>query len=133
MYQHLVKGVTLSAALLLSAGTVIAASPQAQPSQTAASGAQPAASSSASKKPAAPAKAKAARAAPVKLVDINSVDKAALMKLPGISATDADKIIAGRPYLTKTRLVTNNIVSMSAYQDIKPLTIARQKETPAPR
>lgn len=52
------------------------------------------------------------------------------MKPPHISATDVDKSIAGRPYLTKTCLVTKNIVSMSVYQDIKPLVIASQKDTP---
>lgn len=133
MYPYLIQGVTLAATLLLSASPCLAANAQAQPPQSATSAAKPADISGQAKKPAPPAKSKAARAAPVKLVDINSADKAELMKLPGISAADADKIIAGRPHLTKTRLVTKNIVSMSVYQDIKPLVIARQKETPAPR
>lgn len=133
MYPNFIKGVTLAAALLLSASACLAANPQAQPAQAAASGAKPADINNQAKKPTTPAKPKAARAAPVKPVDINSADKAALMKLPGISATEADKIIAGRPYPTKTRLVTKNIVSMSVYQDLKPLVIARQKDTPTAR
>src|SRR3972149_5788560 len=53
------------------------------------------------------AKAKKAKAAAkVKPVDINSASKAELKKLPGISGAAADKIIAGRPYLSKANLVT---------------------------
>ena len=85
------------------------------------------------KKPVTPANTKAAQQAAAKLVDINSASKAELMKLPGVSEADAAKIIAGRPYLTKTRLVTKNIVSMEVYQSINKLVIAKQKETPAPK
>ena len=83
------------------------------------------------KKPVTPANTKAAAQAAAKLVDINSASKAELMKLPGVSDADADKIVAGRPYLTKTRLVTKNIVGMDVYQNISKLVIAKQKETPA--
>ena len=83
------------------------------------------------KKPATPANTKAAAQAAAKLVDINSASKAELMKLPGVSDAVADKIVAGRPYLTKTRLVTKNIVAMDVYQNISKLVIAKQKETPA--
>jgi len=73
------------------------------------------------------AAAKSKPTAQAKLVDINSASKAELMKLPGVSDAEADKIIAGRPYLTKTRLVTKNILSMDVYQGLKKLIIARQK------
>ncbi|MFA5913597.1 MAG: helix-hairpin-helix domain-containing protein [Sterolibacterium sp.] len=74
------------------------------------------------------AKAKGAKAAAKpKFVDINSASKAELMKLPGISAAEADKIIAGRPFNTKARLVTNKIITIGAYENIKQLIIAKQK------
>ena len=73
-------------------------------------------------------KAKGSKApAKAKLVDINSAGKAELMKLPGIDDAAADKIIAGRPYNTKARLVTNKIITMGTYGNIKQLIIARQK------
>ena len=80
------------------------------------------------------AKAKAAanksKAAPPKVepVDINSATKEELKKLPGIGDADADKIIAGRPYLTKAHLQTHNIVSPGVYQAIQQLVVARQKD-----
>jgi DNA uptake protein ComE-like DNA-binding protein len=55
----------------------------------------------------------------VKPVDLNKASKAELMKLPGIDASLADKIIAGRPYLTKSNLVTHKVISMEAYQTIR--------------
>ena len=70
--------------------------------------------------------AKAKPKAKVKLVDINGANKAALMKLPGIGAADADKIIAGRPYGSKTWLVTNQVLSEAAFYAIKPLIEAKQ-------
>lgn len=71
-------------------------------------------------------KAKKAKAAKVKLVDINSASKAELTKLTGISEADADKIIAGRPYLSKANLVTHNIISKASYDAIKGSVIAKQ-------
>jgi competence protein ComEA len=82
------------------------------------------------------AKAKAAanksKAAPPKVepvVDINSASKGELKKLPGISDADADKIIAGRPYLTKAHLQTHNIISPGVYQGLRQLVVARQKDS----
>jgi len=66
-------------------------------------------------------------AAPVTLVDINSASRAQLKKIPGIGNAEADKIIAGRPYLSKAHLVTRNIISGTHYAQIKDQIIARQK------
>ena len=75
------------------------------------------------------AAAKKSKAAPqVELVDINSASKEELKKLPGIGDADADKIIAGRPYLSKAHLQTRNIVSPGAYQGLRQLVVARQKD-----
>jgi DNA uptake protein ComE-like DNA-binding protein len=78
------------------------------------------------------AKAKDAKAVTkVKLVDINSASKKELMTLPGISGEDADKIIAGRPYLSKAHLTTHNIISRDVYENLKKLVVAKQKKNPA--
>lgn len=77
--------------------------------------------------------AKAKPAALVKLVDINSASKKELEKLPGISDADADKIIAGRPYLSKAFLVTKNIIPIGTYQSLKALIIAKQQKSNAPK
>lgn len=72
------------------------------------------------------AKAKGA-AAKIKPVDINSASKAELKKLPGIDDAKADKIIAGRPYLSKAHLVTRNVIPHGIYEQIKRQIIAIQK------
>jgi len=54
----------------------------------------------------------------IKLVDINTAKKEELMKLPGISDAEADKIIAGRPFGSKAWLVTKNIIPKETYQAI---------------
>ena len=76
------------------------------------------------------AAAKKSKAAPpqVEPVDINSATKEELKKLPGIGDADADKIIAGRPYLTKAHLQTHNIVSPGVYLGLRHLVVARQKD-----
>lgn len=80
----------------------------------------------------APAKAAAKKQKPpapkVELVDINSASKDELKKLPGIGDKEADRIIAGRPYLSKAHLQTHNVVPPGIYLGLKDLVIARQKE-----
>jgi competence protein ComEA len=71
---------------------------------------------------------KAKPTAKAKLVDINSASKKELKTLPGISDADADKIIAGRPYLSKANLTTQNIVSPETYDTIKSRVVAQQNE-----
>jgi DNA uptake protein ComE-like DNA-binding protein len=74
-----------------------------------------------------PAKGSKAKAAPIKLVDINSASKAELKTLSGIDDALAEKIIKGRPYLSKAFLVTNNILPRTIYDMNKQRIIARQK------
>jgi DNA uptake protein ComE-like DNA-binding protein len=76
-----------------------------------------------------PAK-KAASAAPAKLIDINSASRAQLKTLTGIGNTEADKIIAGRPYLTKAELVTKQVIPTGPYLSIKYQIVALQKSPP---
>jgi len=75
------------------------------------------------------AKAKAGKAAArVKLVDINSASKTELKTLPGIDDATADKIIAGRPYLSKADLVSENIVSSGVFAALKLRVFALQNK-----
>jgi len=90
----------------------------------------PAASAPAPAGPASAATKKAAPATPVKLVDINSASRKELMTLPGIGTAEADKIIANRPYLTKTELVSKAALPVGPYVSLKHLVIAKPKAPP---
>ena len=81
------------------------------------------------KPPAAPASAPA-KAVP--LVDINSASKAQLKTLPGIGDAEADKIVAGRPYLSKADLVSAKVLPAGVYLSIKNRIIAKQDPKRAP-
>lgn len=59
-------------------------------------------------------------------VDINHASKEELKKLPGITDAYADRIIAGRPYLSKANLVTHGIIPDGVYEPIKHRIIAKQ-------
>ena len=121
MQNRIISSVVISLAFLLSASVSIAAESKAgTPAETKVAPKVKAAETSAKAKP-------AKGSAKVKLVDINSASKAELTKLPGIDDATADKIIAGRPYNTKARLVTNKIITMGTYGNIKQLIIAKQK------
>jgi DNA uptake protein ComE-like DNA-binding protein len=60
-------------------------------------------------------------------VDINSASKEDLMKLPGITDETAEKIIAGRPYKSKTELSKKNILSKVEYGKVRNHVVARQE------
>ena len=69
-------------------------------------------------------------AVPVKLVDINSASPAELKTLPGIADAEVDRIIAGRPFLTKAELVTRKVIATGPYLSLKDRVIAMQKTKP---
>jgi len=118
MKHSIIKTVLIALTLWMSASLSLADEPQSQKAKQANASAK------------AKAAAKKSKAAPPKVqpVDINSATKEELKKLPGIGDADADKIIAGRPYLTKAHLQTHNIVSPGVYQAIQQLVVARQKD-----
>jgi len=64
--------------------------------------------------------------ATAKLVDINSASSAELKKLPGITESEATKIIAGRPYGSKAWLVTHKVLTEDKYAAISQLVVAKQ-------
>lgn len=69
-------------------------------------------------------------AAPAKLIDINSAPRAALKTLPGIGDVEADRIVACRPFLTKTELVTKKVIPAGPYLSLKDRVIAMQRGKP---
>lgn len=123
MVHRLINSALIAAALLLSISLSAAADKKPEASAAMADAARPAATVSkpkeAAKKPAAAAK--------VKLVDINSAKPDELKTLPDIGDAEAGKIIAGRPYGSKSHLVTRNILAREVYEKLKKQVIAKQK------
>jgi competence protein ComEA len=62
-------------------------------------------------------------------VDINSATAAELKMLPGVSDSDAAKIIQGRPYGDKSQLVSKKVVSEPTFEKIKDHVVARQSRS----
>jgi len=67
---------------------------------------------------------------PTKLVDINSASKAELKTLPGIGDAEAAKIVAGRPYMTKTDLVEKKVLTLEAYDALRSRIVVVHKSPP---
>lgn len=123
MKSSLIQSVLIAASLLISASVAGAAAGETSQRDSTDSKSFEADHSQAFATRAAPDK----KAAKIKLVDINSASKAELKKLPGIGAAEADKIIAGRPYLSKAFLVTKNIIPEKTYWPIRHQIVAKQK------
>ena len=62
-------------------------------------------------------------------VDINNATAAELKMLPGVSDSDAAKIIQGRPYSDKSQLVSKKVVSEPTYEKIKDHVVAKQTKS----
>ena len=74
----------------------------------------------------APAKSTAKPAESKPQVDLNTATKEDLMKLPGVGDATADKIIAARPFKSKSELESKKIVTKSEYEKIHHMVIAKQ-------
>jgi competence protein ComEA len=59
-------------------------------------------------------------------VDLNSASREDLMKVPGIGDATADKIIAARPFKSKSELMSKKIVTESQYKKLSAHVIAKQ-------
>jgi hypothetical protein len=68
----------------------------------------------------------------IKPVDINSASRAQLKTLPGIGDAEADRIIANRPYLTKSSLVSKKVLELGPYDALRGRIIAVQPLQPVP-
>jgi DNA uptake protein ComE-like DNA-binding protein len=112
----------------LSAGQSMAADAAASAPKPAASATKAPATSATTSQKSSGAKEKSAKrkaSAKIKEVDINAAGKDELMKLPGIGEAEADKIIAARPYGSKSWLMTHNVLSQDKYQAISHLVAAK--------
>lgn len=78
----------------------------------------------------APATHASAPAATSKLVDINKASRSELKTLPGIGDAEAAKIIAARPYMTKTDLVTKNALTLQTYDELRSKVVVAHKGPP---
>jgi DNA uptake protein ComE-like DNA-binding protein len=61
-----------------------------------------------------------------KPLDLNSASRDQLMSLPGMSASEADHVIAGRPYSDAVDIETRHIVSKAEYDRIADQVTARR-------
>ncbi|MBV9200745.1 MAG: helix-hairpin-helix domain-containing protein [Alphaproteobacteria bacterium] len=104
----------------------IAAPVMAQPATTAAPSSSTPSVAPVTPKAATPDTRSSAAAPKASMVDINSATAAELKMLPGVSDSDASKIIQGRPYIDKSQLVSKKVVSEPTYEKIKDHVVARQ-------
>jgi len=130
MSQHPMPIRAVEAALAALAAVCMAAAPAVAATTT------PAGSAASAPVPLTPPPSTPKKPAPSSLprVDINSASRAELKTLPGIGNAEADKIIAHRPYLTKTELVSKGVLGTGPYVSLKDRVIAVQKgPLPAPK
>jgi hypothetical protein len=60
-----------------------------------------------------------------KPLDLNSATKDQLMSLPGLTAAEADRVIAGRPYTAPGDVLSRHILSKAEYDRISDRVTAK--------
>ena len=65
------------------------------------------------------------------MVDINSASKEDLMKVSGITDEMAEKIMAGRPFASRSELVSKKILTAAEYAKIKGKVVAKKAKAAA--
>ena len=108
----------------------------AQEGSTTTSGSAPAATAPATtpapaKAPAKSTKSSSAHHSSAK-IDLNSASKEQLMTLKGVGDATADKIIAARPFKSKSELTSKGIVTKKEYEAISAHVIAHQEAAAKP-
>jgi DNA uptake protein ComE-like DNA-binding protein len=63
---------------------------------------------------------------PSELVDLNRATVAELLKVPGMTAAWAERIVRFRPYRTKLDLVNEGVVTPEVYQRIRDAVVAHR-------
>jgi DNA uptake protein ComE-like DNA-binding protein len=58
-------------------------------------------------------------------LDLNTASREQLQSLPDLSAAEADRIIAGRPYRKPGELLTRHILAKTEYEKIEDRVTAR--------
>jgi DNA uptake protein ComE-like DNA-binding protein len=61
-----------------------------------------------------------------KQLDLNAATKDQLLSLPGVTATEADRVIAGRPYSEPGDVVTRRIMPKTEYDKIADRVTAKK-------
>jgi DNA uptake protein ComE-like DNA-binding protein len=61
-----------------------------------------------------------------KSIDLNKAPKDELTSLPGITAREADRIIAERPYANTHQLVTRHVLSEDEYSQIQDRVVVNR-------
>lgn len=69
----------------------------------------------------------------VKKVDLNNASLAELKTLPSVSEDYAKKIVAGRPYISKTDLVTKGGLPEGVYLAVRDHVVVNDMKQPAPK
>jgi DNA uptake protein ComE-like DNA-binding protein len=60
-------------------------------------------------------------------VDINTATRGELAKLPGLTDSDADRIIANRPYGDRKGLLRKGVLSERQYENVEDYVFASSK------
>ena len=61
-----------------------------------------------------------------KPLDLNTATKKQLLSLPGVTAAEADRVIAGRPYIEPGELVKRRIMPKTEYDKIADRVTAKK-------